>query len=121
MRPVRLVAENLAQVPRPWFRGRMGNHETDMLGGQATRVQVGSRTYRIRTQVVVEEVRESSAGPVDELRHCGDGSFEMLLSEADATSIDRSEQALLVTSLPAIREALSRHMTAISKKKPKKP
>jgi hypothetical protein len=45
----------------------------------------------------------------------------MLLSNADATSIDRSEQAILRTSWPAMRDALSRHLSMISKKKPKTP
>ena len=40
---------------------------------------------------------------------------------ADATSIDLSEQAILRTSWPAMRDALSRHLSAISQKKPKKP
>ena len=122
-RPVRLVVENLARRSWPCFRGRMGEHEANTLQGLAgsgTRVQVGSRTYRIRTQVVVEEVDDGHTGQVDEVRQRGDGSFEMLLSEADATSIDKSEQALLATSLPAIRAALSQHLTSVSKKKPKK-
>jgi hypothetical protein len=84
-------------------------------------VQVGGRTYRVRTQVVVEEVEGDSAGETSEVRSRGDGSFEMLLSDADATSIDQSEQAILRTSWPAMREALSRHLSAISQKKPEKP
>jgi len=40
----------------------------------------------------------------------------MMLSDADATSIDRSEQAILQTSWPAMRDALSRHLSAVSKK-----
>jgi hypothetical protein len=100
----------------------MSRQDTKTLEGQAELVQVGGRTYRVRTQIVVEEVVEGeAAGESSEVRSLGDGSFEMLLSDADATSIDRSELAILRTSWPAMRDALSRHLSAISKKKPKKP
>jgi hypothetical protein len=101
----------------------MSRQDTKTLEGQAELVRVGGRTYRVRTQIVVEEV-EGDADADDEtgeVRSLGDGSFEMLLSDADATSIDRSEQAILRTSWPAMRDALSRHLSAISQKKPKKP
>ncbi len=99
----------------------MSRQDTKTLEGQAELVQVGGRTYRVRTQIVVEEVEGDAAGETNEVRSRGDGSFEMLLSDADATSIDRSEQAILRTSWPAMRDALSRHLSAISQKKPKKP
>jgi hypothetical protein len=99
----------------------MSRQATKTLEGQAELVQVGGRTYRVRTQIVVEEVEGEAAGEISEVRSLGDGSFEMLLSDADATSIDRSEQAILRTSWPAMRDALSRHLSAISQKKPKKP
>lgn len=100
----------------------MSRQDKKTLEGQAELVQVGGRTYRVRTQIVVEEVEGDAAGvTASEVRSCGDGSFEMLLSDADATSIDRSEQAILRTSWPAMRDALSRHLSAISKKKPKTP
>jgi hypothetical protein len=99
----------------------MSRQDTKTLEGQAEMVRVGGRTYRVRTQIVVEEVEGDAAGETSEVRPCGDGSFEMLLSNADATSIDRSEQAILRTSWPAMRDALSRHLSMISKKKPKTP
>jgi len=79
-------------------------------------VRIGGYAYRIRTQVVIEEVE----GPEGTSEVCqqADGSFERMLSEADATSIDKSERALLQTCWPAMREALARHLTAVSKKKP---
>jgi hypothetical protein len=83
-------------------------------------LKVGGHTYRIRTQVVVEEVDDSAeAEPTNQVRQRGDGSFEMTLSDADATSIDKSERAMLETVMPAIRDALSQHLTKVSKKKPK--
>jgi hypothetical protein len=102
----------------------MSRQTPKTLEGQAELVQVGGRTYRVRTQIVVEEVEGEAgeaASETSEVRSLGDGSFEMLLSDADATSIDRSEQAILRTSWPAMRDALSRHLSAISQKKPKKP
>jgi hypothetical protein len=99
----------------------MSRQDTKTLEGQAELVRVGGRTYRVRTQIVVEEVVGDAEEETGEVRSLGDGSFEMFLSDADATSIDRSEQAILRTSWPAMRDALSRHLSAISQKKPKKP
>ena len=86
--------------------------------GWASRSRFGGRTYRIRTQVVVEEVDGEEVGPANEVRRRADGSFEMMLLDADATSIDKSERAMLETVLPAVRDALSQHLTSVSKKKP---
>ena len=44
-----------------------------------------------------------------------DGSFRMVVSGASGQSIDQCEQALLATNYPAIREALSRHFSEVSK------
>jgi hypothetical protein len=98
----------------------MSRHDAGKLEGEAELVRVGGRTYRVRTQVVIEEVAADDGGGItSEARPCGAGSFEMMLSDADATSIDRSEQAILRTSWPAMRDALSRHLTEVSKKKPR--
>lgn len=95
----------------------MGRHNEDQ--GQAELVRIDGRTYRIRTQVVIEEVDvDDEAG--EKVRVHATGSSEVMLSDADATSIDKSEQAILRTSWPAMREALSQHLGAISKKKPTK-
>lgn len=99
---------------------RMDRHETGKLTGQADLVRIGGRAYRIRTQVVIEEVEGDEAEGTSEVRHRADGSFEVMLSDADATSIDKAEQAILQTSWPAMREALSLHLTAVSQKKPSK-
>jgi len=45
-----------------------------------------------------------------------DGSFQITIPEQDALNIDRCEQALLRTTYPALRTALSTHLSAISKK-----
>jgi len=82
-------------------------------------VRVGGRAYRVRTQVVVEEV-EGDVGEDAEVRRGADGSFELMLSADDATSIDKSEQAILATCWPAMRNALADHLQAVSKKRPKK-
>jgi hypothetical protein len=97
----------------------MDRQETGKAEGRAELVRVGGRTYRVRTQVLIEEVDEDAAAwESEEVRQGSDGSFETMLLDADAASIDRSEQAILRTSWPAIREALSQHLTAVSKKKP---
>jgi hypothetical protein len=41
----------------------------------------------------------------------------MVIDGKDAVSIDQSEKALLSTAYPSIREALSKHLENISKKK----
>ena len=83
-------------------------------------VRIGGRAYRVRTQIVVEEIDADDAQADGEVRRVGDGEFEMMLSENDACSIDKSEQAVLGTCWPAMRDALSQHLSAVSKKKPKK-
>jgi hypothetical protein len=85
-------------------------------------VRIGGRAYRVRTQIVVEEIdgEDAQAEADGEVRRVGDGDFEMMLSEDEACSIDKSEQAILGTCWPAMRDALSQHLSAVSKKKLKK-
>lgn len=83
-------------------------------------VRIGGRAYRVRTQIVVEEVDSEDGQDGGEARQVPDGGFEMMLSEDDACSIDKSEQAILGTCWPAMREALSQHLNAVSKKKAEK-
>ena len=97
----------------------MSKPKASKVDGQTERVRIGGRAYRIRTHVVIEEVDGEDPLPTDEVLQRGDGSFERMLSDADATSIDKSEQAILQTCWPAMRTALSQHLTAVSKKKPK--
>lgn len=83
-------------------------------------VRIGGRAYRVRTQVVVEEVDTDDAQADGEACRASGRGFEMMLSESDACSIDKSEQAILATCWPAMREALAEHLNAVSKKKPNK-
>ena len=81
-------------------------------------VQIGNRSYRVHSKIVVEEVDCGDAEATSSAVHPGsDGGFEVLLSDDEATSIDKSEQAILQTAWPAMREALAQHMAAVSKKK----
>jgi hypothetical protein len=94
----------------------MSNHDAGKLNDSAEMVRIDGRTYRVRTQVVVEEVDCKDAEGTNEVRQRTDGSFEMMLSDNDATNIDKSEQAILRTCWPAMRNALSQHLNAILKK-----
>jgi hypothetical protein len=96
----------------------MDGQEASKRARQTELVRIGGCAYRIRTQVVIEEVEGDEAEGTSEVFQQADGCFEMMLSDADATSIDKSEQAILQTSWPAMRDALARHLTAISQKKP---
>ena len=49
-----------------------------------------------------------------------DGSFSITISEQDAISIDMCEKSVLRTASPTIREAVSKHLSEVSKKKPTK-
>jgi len=80
-------------------------------------VRIGGKAYRVRTQVVIEEVDSDQAAAGSEVRQGTDGSFERMLSEEEGTSIDKSEQAILSTCWPAMRNALTEHLHAVSKKK----
>lgn len=82
--------------------------------------RIGDKVYRVRTRIVVEEVDAKEVEGLDSVREVGPGTFEVGLSQADACSIDKSEQAVLRASWPAMRSALQEHLSAVSKKKPRK-
>jgi len=69
--------------------------------------------YKIKVNVELVECDASEHDLTKEM----DGSFTMTISEADAISIDNCENSVLRTAHPAIREAISRHLSEISKKK----
>ena len=70
--------------------------------------------YEIRVKVEVYECdKQNEHGPQEQ----NDGSFTMIIDEKDAISIDNSEKALLSTAYPTIRDALSKHLENVSKKK----
>ena len=74
---------------------------------------------RFKINVKVELVECDDFEPGD-LTKNPDGSFSMTISERDAIRIDKVDSSVLQTSYPAIREAVSKHLTQISKKKPVK-
>jgi len=47
----------------------------------------------------------------------GNGNFAVTISEQDAISIDKCESSVLNTAYPAIRDAISKHLGDVSKKK----
>jgi hypothetical protein len=53
--------------------------------------------YRIEVKVSIKECSEE---PESDVTKQQDGSFRMVIDEADAISIDRCEQALLMTNYP---------------------
>lgn len=73
-----------------------------------------ARNYKIKVKV---EIVESEREPTDSHIETEDGQFELVISEAQALSIDDCEQALLRTNYPAIRAALVSHLSEMSKKK----
>ena len=73
--------------------------------------------YRISVDVKIEESDEKTdTNPVEQ----SDGSFRLVIPEETASSIDDCEQALLRTNYAAVRQAISAHLSAVSKKKPKR-
>jgi len=48
-----------------------------------------------------------------------DGAFVVEMPEAFEADIDECEQALLRAKFPALRDAISRHLERVSKKKPR--
>ena len=73
-------------------------------------------TYKIKVNIELVECKEMEEE--GDLIKNKNGSFSMTIREQDAVSIDRCESAVLKTAYPSIREALSNHLSEISKKKP---
>lgn len=74
--------------------------------------------YKVVVKVEVIECNDDAQD--HDLKQEKDGSFTMAISEQDAISIDNCERAVLMTAYPTIRDAISKHLSAISKKKPLK-
>jgi hypothetical protein len=74
------------------------------------------KTHKIRVKVEIVECEEMQelSGALEQL---GDGEFELLLSPDQAVSIDECEASLLRANFPAVRDALEKHLSALSKKK----
>ncbi|MBW1739470.1 MAG: hypothetical protein JRJ69_18610 [Deltaproteobacteria bacterium] len=71
--------------------------------------------YKIKVKVELVECTEANKKHDPSKQE--DGSFTMTISEQDAVSIDNCEKAVLRTAYPTIREAISKHLSEISKKK----
>jgi len=76
-----------------------------------------AKNYKIKVKI---EIVESDQQAEVELVETEAGQFELVISEEQALSIDECEQALLSTNYPAIRAAIAKHLTDLSKKKPQK-
>jgi hypothetical protein len=74
-------------------------------------------SHRIRIKVEIIEC-DGVAPELATPQRLGAGEFELNIDEAVAGSIDECEQALLATNYPALRDALSQHLGAWSKKRP---
>jgi len=69
--------------------------------------------YKIKVRVELVECDETEN---HEINKNNDGSFSMVISEQDAISIDMCEKSVLQIAYPTIREAVSNHLSQISKK-----
>ena len=70
--------------------------------------------FNIKVKVEIEESEDSIIDrPIKAEGDC----IKFTISEADAISIDKGENSLLKTSHEAIRDGISRHLEAVSKKK----
>ena len=69
--------------------------------------------YKIRVKVDLVECDDKEHGVTKEENGC----FAMTISEKDAISIDNCERALLQTAYPTIRDAISKHLSEVSKKR----
>lgn len=73
------------------------------------------KNLRLRIKVeFVETEAEASADRQPEEQ--ADGSFSLVLPEADELNLSALDRAALDVSFPALREALSRHVSAAGKK-----
>jgi hypothetical protein len=73
--------------------------------------------YKVNVKVELVECDDCEQG---DLTKYPDGSFSITISEQDAISIDKVDRVVLQTAYPAMREAVSKHLTEMSKKKPVK-
>ena len=72
--------------------------------------------FRIKVEIVETEVEPSSGRCPQEQ---ADGTFSLVLPEADELNISALDRAALEVSFPALREALSRHLAQAGKKNSK--
>ena len=67
---------------------------------------------KVKVELVETDDKEST-----ELIMSDDGSFTKIIDEKDAISIDSCEKSVLETVYPTVREAVSKHLSDVSKKK----
>ena len=72
-----------------------------------------AKNYKIKVKV---EIVESEQEAEVDLIQTEEGQFELVITQEQAVSIDECEQALLRTNYPAIRAAIAKHLTELSKK-----
>ena len=71
------------------------------------------KNYKLQVEIKIVECDE----PVmSEPQALPEGGFSFNISSEEAESIDECEQALLTVNAPALREALAKHLEAMSKK-----
>ena len=70
--------------------------------------------YEIKIQV---DIRPTEQDLTPTVAPSDDGSFRIIVSRDSGQSIDQCEQALLAVNYPAIREALARHLSEVSRHK----
>jgi hypothetical protein len=68
--------------------------------------------YEINIQV---KIRATDQDVTPEATPSNDGGFRIVINRDSGQSIDQGEQALLAVNDPAIREALSRHLSEVSR------
>ena len=67
--------------------------------------------YEIQIQV---HIRKTDHDVTKDVYQAGDGDFRTVVSGASGQSIDACEQALLAVNYPALRDALSCHLSEVS-------
>ena len=74
---------------------------------------MGKYEIRVKVEFVEKGNDTQEHGPIKK----DNGSFVLTISEQDAISIDNCERAVLMAAHPTIRDAISKHLSEISKKK----
>ena len=74
------------------------------------------KNYKIKVNIEIEECDEPAT---DNPEKINEGGFEFNITDKQAGNIDDCEQALLRTNYEAMREAMTVHLTQLSKKKQK--
>lgn len=67
--------------------------------------------YEIKIQV---HIRKTDEEVTQDVHQGEDGHFRTVVSQTSGQSIDACEQALLAVNYPALRDALSHHLSEVS-------